>query len=107
MKCDYDNCDKESGNIKPNNDLCELHNISQSRYEIESEIEQCRYEIKTQLENLDLLFEENLLYISNEIVYKNSNIMLEADKLELEILSKDIKIYMHDKNQKIQISGTY
>ena len=58
-------------------------------------------------ENLDLLFEENLLYISNEIVYKNSNIMLEADKLELEILSKDIKIYMHDKNQKIQISGTY
>jgi hypothetical protein len=39
--------------------------------------------------------------------YKNSNIMLEADKLELEILSKDIKIYMHDKNQKIQISGTY
>lgn len=58
-------------------------------------------------ENLDLLFEKNLLYISNEIVYKNSNIMLEADKLELEILSKDIKIYMHDKNQKIQISGTY
>ena len=58
-------------------------------------------------ENLDLLFEKNLLYISNEIVYKNSNIMLEADKLELEILSKDIKIYMHDKNQKIQISGAY
>ena len=58
-------------------------------------------------ENLDLLFEKNLLYISNEIVYKNSNIMLEADKLELEILSKDIKIYMHDKDQKIQISGTY
>ena len=58
-------------------------------------------------ENLDLLFEKNLLYISNEMVYKNSNIMLEADKLELEILSKDIKIYMYDKNQKIQISGAY
>jgi len=61
--------------------------------------------IKSQ--NLDLLFEKNLVYISNKIVYKNSNITLEADKLEMEMLSKDIKIYMYDKNQKIQISGIY
>ena len=61
--------------------------------------------IKSQ--NLDLFFEKNLVYISNKIVYKNSNITLEADKLEMEMLSKDIKIYMYDKNQKIQISGIY
>jgi|TARA_B110000285_G_C14925699_1_gene514889 enoyl-[acyl-carrier-protein] reductase (NADH) len=70
MKCDYDNCDKESGNIKPNNDLCELHNISQSRYEIESEIEQCRYEIKTQLENLDLLFDNIAAFTKNKKLTK-------------------------------------
>ena len=58
-------------------------------------------------ENLDLFFEENLVYMSKKIVYKNSNIELKADKIEMEILSKNIKIYMDNKDQRIEIKGTY
>ena len=58
-------------------------------------------------ENLDLFFEENLVYMSKKIVYKNSNIELKADKIKMEILSKNIKIYMDNKDQRIEIKGTY
>ena len=58
-------------------------------------------------ENLDLFFEENLVYMSKKIVYKNSNIELKADKIKMEILSKNIKIYMDNKDQQIEIKGAY
>ena len=58
-------------------------------------------------ENLDLFFEKNLVYMSKKIVYKNSNIELKADKIKMEILSKNIKIYMDNKDQRIEIKGTY
>ena len=58
-------------------------------------------------ENLDLFFEKNLVYMSKKIVYKNSNIELKADKIEMEILSKNIKIYMDSEDQQIEIKGIY
>ena len=58
-------------------------------------------------ENLDLFFEKNLVYMSKKIVYKNSNIELKADKIKMEILSKNIKIYMDSEDQQIEIKGIY
>tara|TARA_B100000780_G_scaffold188256_1_gene132316 strand:+ start:1453 stop:2049 length:597 start_codon:yes stop_codon:yes gene_type:complete len=57
--------------------------------------------------NLDFFFEKNLVYMSNEIVYKNSNTELEADNLEINILSNDVRLYMNNKNEKIKIKGNY
>ena len=57
--------------------------------------------------NLDFFFEKNLVYMSNEIVYKNSNTELEADNLEINILSNDVRLYMNNKNEKIEIKGNY
>ena len=45
--------------------------------------------------------------MSKKIVYKNSNIELKADKIEMEILSKNIKIYMDREDQQIEIKGIY
>ena len=57
--------------------------------------------------NLDFFFEKNLVYMSNEIVYKNSNTELEADNLEINILSNNVRLYMNNKNEKIEIKGNY
>ena len=57
--------------------------------------------------NLDFFFVKNLVYMSNEIVYKNSNTELEADNLEINILSNDVRLYMNNKNEKIKIKGNY
>ena len=45
--------------------------------------------------------------MSKKIVYNNSNIELKADKIEMEILSKNIKIYMDSEDQQIEIKGIY
>ena len=54
--------------------------------------------------NLDLFFQKNLAIISNEIIYKNLNTTLQADIIEINMLSKKSKIFMKDKKRKIKIS---
>ena len=43
---------------------------------------------------LNLIFEKNLLEILDNVVYKNLDTQLMADKIEIDIITKDIKIYM-------------
>ena len=57
--------------------------------------------------NLDFFLEKNLVYMSNEIVYKNFNTELKVDNLEINILSNDVRLYMNNKNEKIEIKGNY
>tara|TARA_B110000196_G_scaffold314985_1_gene323890 strand:+ start:1549 stop:2133 length:585 start_codon:yes stop_codon:yes gene_type:complete len=53
--------------------------------------------------NFDLIFEKNLGIISNEITYKNLNTKLQADKVEINLITKNSKIFMNDKSKKIKI----
>jgi hypothetical protein len=52
---------------------------------------------------MDLLFKENLATISNNVVYKNLNTKLYADKIELDLITKNSKIFMKNKSKKIKI----
>ena len=54
-------------------------------------------------DNLDLIFEKNLATISNNIIYKNLNTKLQADKVEIDLITKNSKIFMDDKTKKIKI----
>jgi hypothetical protein len=56
--------------------------------------------------NFDLIFEKNLGIISNEITYKNLNTKLQADKVEINLITKNSKIFMNDKSKKIKIVNT-
>ena len=47
-------------------------------------------------DNLDLVFEKNLAVLSNNIIYKNLNIKLEADKVEIDLITKNSKIFMNN-----------
>ena len=53
--------------------------------------------------NLDLSFENNMAIMSNEIVYTNMNTILNADRLEIDLITKNSKIFMDNKNEKIKI----
>ena len=61
-------------------------------------------EHKDTSENMDLSFKENFVWVYNNIVYKSSTNQLFADKLEIDLLSKDSKIFMYN-NKKIKIIG--
>ena len=52
---------------------------------------------------LDLFFLKNLAIISNDIIYKNLNTKLQADMIEINLLSKKSKIFMLDSTKKIKI----
>ncbi|MDC0855499.1 LPS export ABC transporter periplasmic protein LptC [Candidatus Pelagibacter sp.] len=60
---------------------------------------------KINSDNLELLFEKNLATIYSNIVYTNNKTIILADKLEFDMLSKNSKIFMNEKNKKIKITS--
>ena len=54
-------------------------------------------------QNLDLSFENNLATIYNKIVYDNNNVKISADILEIDLITKNSKIFMIDKNKKVMV----
>jgi len=58
---------------------------------------------KLNAENLDLSFQNNLMTMYNNIIYQNLNTKLLADKLEIDLITKDSKIIMYDETNKIKI----
>jgi lipopolysaccharide export system protein LptA len=55
--------------------------------------------------NFDLIVNEKTGTIYNNVVYKNLNTMLYADKIDIDLISKNSKIYMFDKSQKVKIKN--
>ena len=54
-------------------------------------------------DKLDFIFEKNLVTISKNIIYKNMDTTLEADKIEINLLTKNTKIFMDDKLKKVKL----
>ena len=61
------------------------------------------HEIKA--EKMRLSMEENLATMSKDIFYNNSDVELVADKVEIDLLTKDSKIFMDNKYKKVEITG--
>ncbi len=57
---------------------------------------------KINSDNIDILFTDSKLEAFNNLVYRNSDINLIADKVELDLLTKDTKIFMFD-NSRVKI----
>ena len=53
--------------------------------------------------NLDLLFEKNLVTITNDVVYNNLNTKLIADKIEIDLITKNSKIFMNKSSDKVKV----
>lgn len=61
------------------------------------------HEIKA--ESMELSMEKNLATMSKDIFYNNSDIELIADKVEIDLLTKNSKIFMDNKYKKVEITG--
>ena len=55
---------------------------------------------------LNLSFLKNLGTISKDVIYKGKKTSLFADKVEINLTTKDTKIFMDDKNNKVLVKGT-
>ena len=54
-------------------------------------------------ENLDISFSNNKASMYNNIIYKKPGTQLNADRLEIDLITKDTKIFMDNKSEKIKI----
>ena len=52
-------------------------------------------------EYLDFSFERNSLIVSKNVIYSNLESMLEADVIEIDIKTKDSKIFMYEQKKKV------
>jgi len=53
-------------------------------------------------ENMDLSFQKNFAWLYTDVVYKSSDYELFADKIEIDLITKNSKIYT-DNNKKVKI----
>tara|TARA_B110000259_G_C13963026_1_gene381455 strand:- start:712 stop:1293 length:582 start_codon:yes stop_codon:yes gene_type:complete len=60
--------------------------------------------IKSDIVNLN--FEKNFVTISGNVIYNDINTVMETDKIEIDLITKNSKIFMNDKEKKIQIKNT-
>ena len=58
-------------------------------------------------ETLNLNFEDNLIEILDNVYYVNKNTEINADKVEIDLLYKKLKISMINKNNKVSITSKY
>ena len=56
-------------------------------------------------EYLDFSLEKNLMLISKNVVYSNPENSLKADVVELNIKTRDTKIFMYEKDKKVNIKS--
>ena len=60
-------------------------------------------EHKIECEKLDLLFSNNLALLYDNIIYTNLKTKLFADRVEIDLITKNSKISMNNKNKKIKM----
>ena len=58
---------------------------------------------KATSENLDISFNDNLASMYNNIIYNKPGTNLKADRLEIDLITRNSKIFMDNKTEKIKI----
>ena len=54
--------------------------------------------------NLDFIFDKNLITIYNNVKYKGHNKFLTADKVDINLLNHKVNVYMYDKMNKVKVN---
>ena len=50
-------------------------------------------------EKMDILFDKNLAALYENLIYKNKKTRLKADKMEVDLITKNSKIFMYNNNK--------
>ena len=54
---------------------------------------------------LDFSIDRNLMIISKNVIYRNLTNILKADVIEMDIKTKDTKIFMYENNKKVNVKS--
>ena len=54
-------------------------------------------------EYLDFSWDKNLMIISKNVILKNDKSSLKTDVIEVDIRTKNVKIFMYEENRKVNI----
>ena len=54
--------------------------------------------------NLDFIFDKNLITIYNNVKYKGHNKFFTADKVDINLLNHKVNVYMYDKMSKVKVN---
>ena len=60
---------------------------------------------KINSEYLDFSLEKNLMFVSKNVIYNNKKNILKADVIEIDIKTKDTKIFMYEQEKKVKINS--
>ena len=56
-------------------------------------------------EKMDILFDKNLAALYENLIYKNKKTRLKADRMEVDLITKNSKIFMYNNKNKISIQS--
>ena len=89
----------KNGNIIYISSLEASYNILSYETLFKRNVELNFLEHKVTSDNLDLLFDDNILTAYNNLLYKNSNLSINADKIEIDMITKNSKIFNFDEKK--------
>ena len=55
-------------------------------------------------DKIDFNFKKNIIIISENIIYKNLNTFIKTDNIKINLITKKIKMYMNDPEDKIELT---
>ena len=55
-------------------------------------------------EKMDFNFKENIIIISENIIYRNFNTLIKTDNIKINLITKKIEMYMNDPEDKIELT---
>ena len=58
-------------------------------------------------DTINLNFSKNIIKIEDNVYYKNNSAKLYADKIEIDIKTKKLKIFMDKRDEKVEIFAKY
>ncbi len=79
-----------------------IYNTLNSNTQFVNNVELKYLEHKIEADNIDVFFDQSKLAAYNDLIYNNSDVNLIADKVEIDLLTRNSKIFMFD-NSKVKI----
>ena len=95
---------KNSDSIKISSDRA-LYNSNNFNTQFTGNVLMTHKEHDITSDNLDLEFQDNMATITNNVIYKNFNTKMYADKIEINLITKNSKIFMNSGSKKVKIIG--
>ena len=96
--------DEEGSFLEISSDKAIFNNNNYNTY-FEKNVKITYQDNSIQSEKLLLNFEENVVTISDNIIYEGIQGLMKTDNIKIDLISKSIEIFMNNKKDKVEITS--